>query len=175
MDGENAPFASPVMDNVSGQFHQHIYAMRLDTMFDGLRNTVYTVDAAPLKGDLGSADNPYGQGFSTTVTPLRSTKEGFSDTSTEKSRFWIIGNPNELHQTTRSPTSWKLYPGNPVRLMAKPGSHVYRQAGFARHAVWVTPYNEDQIYPGSHSSSIIPSSGMLESLNDCTWIELEFN
>jgi len=169
VNGENASFASPVMENVTGQFHQHIYGMRLDTMFDGLKNTVYRVDSGPLKGDYGSEDNPYGQAFMSTVTPLRTTKD-FCDTSVEKSRFWIIGNPQERNPTTGGPPSWKLYPGNAVRLMAKPGSHIYEQAGFARHAVWVTQYNENQLYPaGNYINTINGFNGLAE------WVEEEKN
>lgn len=37
-------------DNVVGQFHQHFFVIRIDTDFDGLNNTVSTVD---IKRDIG--------------------------------------------------------------------------------------------------------------------------
>jgi Cu2+-containing amine oxidase len=35
---------------VNAQFHQHFFAVRLDTEFDGNQNTVSTVDVVPSSG-----------------------------------------------------------------------------------------------------------------------------
>lgn len=36
-----------VMPNINAQFHQHFFAVRLDTEIDGNRNTVSVVDILP--------------------------------------------------------------------------------------------------------------------------------
>jgi primary-amine oxidase len=161
-DGETpGGYGSLVIPNVNGQFHQHIYGMRLDTMFDGQRNTVSTVDVRPCEGDYGSKTNPFGQGFTVSETPMKSTQDSHSDASTETSRFWKISNPASIHETTGKPVAWKLVPHNAHKLMAKPGSHVFEQAGFAKHTVWVTPYDEKELYPaGFYINQINGYNGM---------------
>ena len=168
-DGETpGGYGSVVIPNVNGQFHQHIYGMRLDTMFDGWKNTVSTIDVKPLEGNYGSKSNPFGQGFTVFETPMKSTEDSQSDTCTETSRFWKISNPSSIHPTTRKPVAWKLIPHNAHKLMAKPGSHVYEQAGFAKHSVWVTPYHDEQLYPaGFYINQINGFNGMDQ------WVEVK--
>ncbi len=136
-----------VAPNISAQYHQHIFAMRIDTMFDGIQNTVSTVDVKPIDAEPGSKENPYGQGFTVEETVLKTTTQAITDSCSDKSRTWKISNPSSMNEVTKEPVGWKLVSNNNFKLMAKPGSFVYEKAAFARHSVWVTPYDENQIYP----------------------------
>ena len=148
-DGEtSAGHGTIVAPNLNAQYHQHIFAMRLDTMFDGIKNTVSTVDVHPIEDEVGSAGNPYGQGFTIKETPLKTTLEAITDASPNTSRVWKISNPSSIHEITGEPVAWKLISNNNHKLMAKPGSFIWDKAAFARHSVWVTPYDQDQMYPG---------------------------
>jgi primary-amine oxidase len=136
-----------VAENISGQFHQHIFAMRLDTIFDGPKNTVSTVDVVPLEAPAGSSENPYGQGFTVKETVLKTTEKGKTDVCAQTSRVWKISNSASINEVTKEPVAWKLIPSGSCGLLAKPGSYVWNKARFAQHSLWVTLYDEDQRFP----------------------------
>lgn len=136
-----SPYSTLLSPGVNGQFHQHIFAVRLDPMLDGLKNEVCTVDCVPLGKD--PVANPYGIGFTTRETPLLTTHEAATDSSTETSRFWRIYNPGSIHKITSKPVGYKLVSPYAHKLMASADSYVWEKAGFARHSVWVTPYTDD--------------------------------
>jgi len=115
-------------------------------MIDGARNTVSQVDVVPLDGAVGSETNPYGQGFTLRETPFRTTCSQLDDASPLTGRVWKISNPSSRHPYTGEPVAWKLVPMNTPPLMAKPGSIIHRRADFAKKALWVTPYDDEQKY-----------------------------
>ena len=49
-----------IFPQVNTQFHQHLFAVRLDTMFDGQANSVTMVDVVQDPAPTGSQKNPYG-------------------------------------------------------------------------------------------------------------------
>jgi primary-amine oxidase len=142
------PYGTLVADGINAQFHQHLFAMRLDTMFDGIKNSVSTLDIVPLQGEFGSKDNPYGQGFKVEEKLCRTTNEGKLDTCAETSRVWKISNAGSINPITQKPVGFKLIPMNGQKLMAKAGSFIAKRAGFAAHSLWVTPFNEEERFPG---------------------------
>lgn len=125
---------------------QHMFSMRLDPMIDGALNTVSQVDVVPLEGAVGSETNPYGQGFTLREMPFSTTHTQLGDASPLSGRVWKIANPSSRHPYTGEPVAWKLVPMNTPPLMAKPGSIIHRRAGFAKKALWVTPYDDGQKY-----------------------------
>lgn len=60
-DQGSAKYGTIVFPNVIGQFHQHIFCMRIDPMVDGLKNSVATVDVKAMDHD--EKTNPFSQGF----------------------------------------------------------------------------------------------------------------
>lgn len=66
-----AGYGSLVASQIDGQYHQHFFAVRLDTEIDGNPNSVYTSDAVSVSDPTGSPGNPYGQGFTTKKTELK--------------------------------------------------------------------------------------------------------
>ncbi len=139
-----------VFDRVAGQFHQHIFCARIDPMIDGVNNTIAVVDIEPLDKPFRSKENPYGQGFTVVETPFKTSIESVTNVNAETSRFWKIFNPTSIHPYTQKPVGWKLIPsgGSFQGLLAGPDSYIRKRAGFATHSVWVTPYNENQLYAG---------------------------
>jgi len=141
------PHGVLVSPNVEAQIHQHIFVARLDMMIDGIRNTVSTLDVKPVEELPGGGMNPYGQGFRLVETPLRTTTEAQTKPSPDTFRVWKISNESSIHPTTKEPVSWKLIPTNPCKLLASPESYISKKAEFAKNSIWVTPYNENEMFP----------------------------
>lgn len=58
---DSGEFGTVIFPNVIGQFHQHIFCMRIDPMFDGLLNSVAVGDIRALAQ--GTKENRYNNGF----------------------------------------------------------------------------------------------------------------
>ncbi|RHZ45552.1 peroxisomal copper amine oxidase [Aspergillus thermomutatus] len=142
-----APFGTEVARGLDAQNHQHIFSLRVDPEIDGPSNTVVQSDAVPMDDPVGSPANPYGNGFYARKTPLRTALHGAADYCHETSRGWDIINPNRLNPCTRRPIAYKILNNNCPKLLAKPGSPVYKRAGFARKALWVLPYRDYEVFP----------------------------
>jgi primary-amine oxidase len=75
-------------------------------------------------------------------------------------RFWKIVNPN-VQNALGQPTSFKLMPGENVRVFAHDDSSVMRRAGFMKHHFWVTPFNENEKYAaGDYPNQRYESDGL---------------
>lgn len=92
--------------------------------------------------------NPYGQGFTTRNTLLRTTGAGRTNISPETSRTWHIRNPNSLHPYTKQPVAWKLMPSPTPPALLRRDSPIHAQAEWLDYNTWVTPYQENQLFPG---------------------------
>lgn len=112
--------------------------MRIDSNIDGPNNTVFTTDAAQAEAPVGSAENFYGNGFYAKRTKLATVGQAKTEYDGATMRSWDLCNTNKLHPYSGKPSSYKLVSREIPGLMPKPGSLVWKRAGFARHAVYVT-------------------------------------
>ncbi|RDW57099.1 amine oxidase-8 [Coleophoma cylindrospora] len=142
-----SPYGTQVAERVTAHNHQHIFSLRLDTEIDGPNNTVVQCDAVASEAAVGSPENFYGNGFYCRQTPLRTATAGAQDYCHETSRTWNITNPNILHPVAHKPVGYKIVSRESPRLLAQPGSVVWKRAGFARKTLWVTPYRDYEIFP----------------------------
>ncbi|EMF11742.1 peroxisomal copper amine oxidase [Sphaerulina musiva SO2202] len=160
---EAAPWGTEVYPGVNAHNHQHLFCLRLDPNIDGPNNTIFQVDAARGEGAVGSKENPYGNAFYAKKTKLETPSTARSDYDGNTSRTWDITNTNKINAYSKKPVSYKLVSREVPPLLPKEGSLVWKRAGFARHAVHVTKYNDDQIHPaGRHvpQTSGTPSQGI---------------
>ena len=90
--------------------HQHFFCVRLDMMVDGPNNTVCEVHttAEPM-----GPDNPLGNAFYTTRTPLRTEQEAKQRLDPSSARSWLITNPSSLNGMGQ-PVAYQLMPGDNV-------------------------------------------------------------
>ncbi|KAK4982058.1 peroxisomal copper amine oxidase [Elasticomyces elasticus] len=162
--GESAgPWGTEVYPGVNAHNHQHLFCLRLDPNIDGSANTVYVADAAASDAPLGSVENKYGNAFYAKKTKLETQAGSVSDYDGSTSRTWDMANTNKMNVYSHKPVSYKLVSREVPSLLPKEGSLVWKRAGFARHAVHVTKYNDDQIHPaGRHvpQTSGDPSQGL---------------
>ena len=112
--------------------------MRIDPNIDGPLNTVFQVDATAGSGEVGSAENKYGNAFYAHKKKYTTPREAMADYDGSSSRTWDIANTSKINPYSHKPVSYKLVSREVPTLLPKVGSLVWKRAGFARHAVHVT-------------------------------------
>ncbi|QKX57479.1 uncharacterized protein TRUGW13939_04593 [Talaromyces rugulosus] len=142
-----APWGTEVQPRINAQNHQHIFSLRVDPEIDGTNNTVVQSDAVPSEEPVGSPNNFYGNAFYAKKTPLLTALEGAVDYCHETSRSWDIVNPNIINEVCHKPVGYKILNNNCPTLLCKPGSVVWKRAGFARKSLWVVPYKDYELFP----------------------------
>lgn len=161
-------WGTEVYPGVNAHNHQHLFCLRVDPNIDGPNNTIFQVDAAQGPGEVGSEENYYGNAFYAKKTRFTNPVEAMSDYDGSTSRTWEMCNENKLNPYSKKPVSYKLVSREVPALLPKKGSLVWKRAGFARHAVHVTKYSDEEKYPaGRHvpQTSGEPSQGLPQ------WIE----
>ncbi|RYP66193.1 hypothetical protein DL771_007926 [Monosporascus sp. 5C6A] len=170
-DEDTKGWGTQVYPGVNAHNHQHLFCLRIDANVDGPNNTVFMSDVVRSDAPVGSPENYYGNAFYGKQTKLATTGEAATDYDGSTSRTWEICNPNKLHPYSGKPVSYKLVSREVPPLLPKEGSLVWKRAGFARHAVHVTKYSDDQLWPaGRHvpQTSGEPSVGLPEWVGDGT-------
>jgi primary-amine oxidase len=124
--------------------HQHMFCYRLDLDIDGTANTIHEIESERMP--IGP-DNPIGNAFRPRITALPSESAARRDANDASARIWTISSA-ERRNTHGQPTAYRLVPGHgTATLLAQPGSSVDKRAGFARHTLWVTPFQADERFP----------------------------
>lgn len=170
-DEDTNGWGTQVFPGVNAHNHQHLFCLRVNPNIDGDSNTVYVTDALASDAPVGSPENYYGNAFYNRRTKLATTGEAKTDYNGATSRTWEICNPNKLNPISGKPVSYKLVSREVPGLLPKEGSLVWKRAAFARHAVHVTKYQDDQLWPaGRHvpQTSGEPSRGLPEWIGDGT-------
>ncbi|KAJ1323088.1 primary-amine oxidase [Microdochium nivale] len=161
-----APYGTEVAHRVNAHNHQHIFSLRVDPAVDGTNNTVVQSDAVPSEHPTGSPENPYGNGFYAKKTPFRTSLEGVADYCHETSRSWDITNPSSINPASHKPVAYKILNNNCPRLLAHADSKLAKRAHFARHALFVTPYRDYEIFPAG--DYVCQSTGGLDHPHNST-------
>ncbi|PHH68000.1 hypothetical protein CDD80_320 [Ophiocordyceps camponoti-rufipedis] len=144
-------WGTQVHPGVNAHNHQHLFCLRIDANIDGPNNTVFVVDAVPSEAPVGSEANPYGNAFYARRTKLETTGQAVTDYRGRTGRTWEICNTGRLNACSGRPVGYQLVSREVPGLLPKEGSLVWKRAAFARHAVHVTRYHDDQLYPaGRH-------------------------
>lgn len=148
-EGEALDPAHEVMvaPRIAAQHHQHLFSLRVDPMLDGLENRLVQVDCVPDEGEVGSETNYYGNGFHTEKTVFKTSKEAQADYDSSKARVWMIENPYKQNSQSGANLGFKIQCKDMPPMLGKPGSLVWNRAPFARHNMFVTKYQEDEIFP----------------------------
>ncbi len=152
-DGQERPqFAPLIAPNLASPIHQHLFCFRLDFDLDGTANSVYEVNVEPAPT---GADNADGTAFQATARLLATESEGMRKVDAARSRSWKVVNPVRTNRLGM-PVAYRLLPGPTPALLADPGSQVAQRAGFARHNLWVTPFDESQLCAAGDHPNLHP-------------------
>jgi primary-amine oxidase len=151
--GATPEFAGLVAPGLAGPNHQHLFSARLDLDVDGPTNRVYEVEAERVPT---GPENPWGNAFRQRATHLEHELAAQRDVDGATSRAWKVVNPAVTNRVGQ-PVGYKLVPTmSTPTMLAAPDSSVGKRAGFARHNLWVTPYDAEERraagnYPNQHA------------------------
>ncbi|KAF9895358.1 hypothetical protein FE257_000262 [Aspergillus nanangensis] len=141
--GTTVPWGTNVGPGVMAPYHQHMFSFRMDPAIDGHNNTVFYQDSVPMPED---DTNPYGVGYTTEETVVRTS--GTANTSVERHRVFKIRNDAHINPITYKPVSYKLMTSPSQMLLASPRSFGLKRAEFATKPIWVTKYQDDELFAG---------------------------
>ncbi|MFF5112870.1 primary-amine oxidase [Streptosporangium sp. NPDC000509] len=151
-EGEAAPSATRIGENIVAPYHQHIFSFRLDFEIDGPDNSVVENDAVRIP--IGP-DNPTGSSFTVRKTLLETELSGVGLTDPQVSRNWTVVNRGKTN-AWGLPVGYKLLPGwASATLLAQDEAPVAQRAGFTKRNLWVTPYSPSEMrsagdFPNQH-------------------------
>ena len=154
-DGKGTDTSPMVAPMISSPIHQHLFCFRLDFNIDGQKNSVCETEVEALQP---GPDNPLDSGFRAVTRTLKSEQEAKREIDPARSRSWRVINsdvPNRVGQ----PVGYKLLAqASPVMLSGE-NSLPAKRGAFAKHNLWVTPYNTDELYADAGPFSNLHSGG----------------
>lgn len=148
--GANVPYGTVVAPGVLAPYHQHLFNLRIDPAVDGQNNTLQVEESVPMPVDDPRIHNPFGVGYTTETHIVEN--EGALDLDLNKNRSFKILNENKINPITGTPVGFKLLPCPSQMLLSHPQSYHARRSEFGDHAVWITRYDDDELFPaGKHT------------------------
>ena len=163
---ESNPYGVEVAPMVNAHLHQHLFSLRLDPMIDGVQNTVMQSDIAQTPYETGHPLNHLGNGFFVKSSPI--TQAGGYDWDRNAHRVWSIANPSRKHYASGKPVSYKIHTKDWEPLAAREDSMVAKRARFATRSLWVSKFEEDQLWP---SGKYVPQQRDTAKDSITNWVE----
>ncbi len=141
--GSTDRHAPEIAPGVFAPVHQHLFCARLDVAIDGEDNDLFEVDVARIPmGD----ENPFGNAFTWTETPLRSEHEAQRVAHAAVARVWEVRSASKTNYIGK-PTAYRLHPEPTALLMADPASILTARAAYATRHLWGTAYDREERWP----------------------------
>jgi primary-amine oxidase len=122
--------------------HQHFFNVRCDFDLDGTENSVYEVNVV---GEEEGPDNEFGNAFYAKSTLLENELQARANLKLETARYWKIVNHNRKNHVG-DPVAFKFMAGDNCIPFASKNAWWRKRAGFVENHVWVTPYDEKELY-----------------------------
>ncbi|WP_201318531.1 primary-amine oxidase [Paenibacillus sp. EPM92] len=155
--GETSKYGTMVGPDLYAPNHQHFFNVRMDMQIDGNENSVYEVNV--LAEELGG-DNPRENAFYAKSTLLETELQARRKLKLETARYWKIVNDNVKNSLGQS-VGYKLVSGENCFPFASEQSSLLKRAGFIKQHLWVTPYNEKEMYAsGNYPNQNIGGEGL---------------
>lgn len=143
--GDEVPYGTIVAPGIMAPYHQHLFCLRIDPAIDGQQNSLEVEESIPMPIGDPKVDNPFGVGY---VTESRIIEEERGlDLDFTKNRVFKIINENKINPITKTPVGFKILPAYSQLLLAHPDSYHSKRSEFGKHAIWVTRYDDDQLFP----------------------------
>ncbi|KAF2649885.1 copper amine oxidase [Lophiostoma macrostomum CBS 122681] len=166
--GSNVPFGTVVAPGVLAPYHQHLFCLRMDPAIDGHKNSLVVEESVAMPFDTtattvsekhAAKSNPFGVGYTSTSTTV--SHETGLDLDHTKNRTFKIINESSINSTTGTPVGYKLLPCYSQMLLAHPESYHAKRSEFGEHAVWVTRYEDEEIFAaGNHTLQSLGGEGI---------------
>ncbi|KAH6629136.1 copper amine oxidase [Boeremia exigua] len=166
------PYGTIVAPGVLAPYHQHLFCLRIDAAIDGHKNSVVIEESHAMPLDDAEVHNPFGIGYETRTRYVE--REGGFDLDFTKNRVFKIVNETVINPTTQTPVSFKLLPSYSQMLLAHPSSFHARRSEYGQHAVWVTKYREDEMFPsGRYTMQSMGGEGIATAIKKRAGDEME--
>ena len=154
--GIDHPHATEIAPGLFAPVHQHIFCARLDFDIDGVDNYVEQSDAVRIP--MEEKTNRWGNAFTWRRDRVR--EAGAHQVDPAAGRTWHIGSASRTNAVGRN-TEYQLIPEAHPTLLMDPHSTVHARAAFATEHLWVTSYQDGEIfpagmYPNQHTGGGLP-------------------
>ncbi|KAL4778541.1 copper amine oxidase [Aspergillus varians] len=161
---DSVPYGTVVAPGVLAPYHQHLFCLRIDPWLDGsAQSTLQVEESHPMPINDPSTHNPFGVGYTTNSTLV--ANESGLDLDVSKNRTFKIINEHQTNPITGTPVGFKLLPSYSQMLLAHPDSHHARRSEYTTHAVWVTRYADDELFPsGRHTMQSLGGEGIKSAI-----------
>lgn len=129
-----------VMPYTEATHHQHFFNFRLDMDVDGVKNSLVEQNTEPIAS---GKENPYGNAFRTTETPLKRERDAQRTLNLASNRTWKVIAPSALNALGQ-PTGYALLSGANTIPFAQPTAWFRKRAGFLSAHLWATQNDPTQ-------------------------------
>jgi primary-amine oxidase len=135
-------YGSLVSAQMLGVTHQHWVNLRLDFDIDGQANAVEEYDVVPAPAD--AASNPAGRALTVKRTVFGTSREAVRLLNESTNRSWVVYNPARRSQIGQ----FAGYEIDPLAntFSSIPESRYGEPTSFVQRHLWVTQYDERQLY-----------------------------
>jgi len=145
--GGGRKYGTQLSRHLYAAIHQHFFVARMDFVLDGVKNNVYEWNVT-VEDPTDEVNNPYANGFYYEQTQLTCEEEAKRRPNAETSRFWQVGNPH-VQNSIGTLVSYRFHPQSNIRPYADLKRSVcLKRAQFLGHQLWVTPWRQEERYPG---------------------------
>lgn len=135
-------YGSEIAPGLHAANHQHFFNFRLDTMLDGLKNSVVETET---KAEPEGPENPNLNAFYAASKIFQTEKEAARILDMPSQRTWKIINKNSLNFVNQ-PVGYKIMPGENCLPFAHEGASLLKRAGFIKNHLYVTQFDENEMY-----------------------------
>ena len=179
-DQQEAGYAEMLGPGHKSMLHQHVFNCRLDFEVDGQANTVREVNLRSVDYGPDGYDptphaesdrmrlNPHGNAAYVERTRFEREANAQRMTNTHNGRYWEIINEDVINEATDSPVGYRLRgkSGTNTAFAMQPGSSTAKRAGFATKHLWITQYDDEEIYPAGEYPNQNPGGEGLPAWTD---------
>ncbi|KAJ5333896.1 hypothetical protein MYU51_017273 [Penicillium brevicompactum] len=151
------PWGARVADGVMAPYHQHLFNLRIDPAVGGHKNSFASTNTVPIPWD--EELSSLGTGFVTQQQIV--DRAGTVEDDISKGRVFKILNENIENPVSLTPIGYKLVPHRSQMLLARPGSWHWRRSEFCESPIWVTKYQDRQLFPaGDYTNQSLGGTGI---------------
>jgi primary-amine oxidase len=146
-----------VAENAVAVNHDHFFCFRLDLDVDGIANSL-VIDR--LKTRRLPEESERKSVWVVEAQTAVKESQGQLDAHRDGEGYWRVVNPQQIGPLGY-PASYEIRAGHGATSLLLPEDYPQLRAGFTRHALWVTPQRDDEVYAaGEHTPQSREGAGL---------------